>query len=851
MTQTLWKSSLRYLTRHPWLMGLSVLGVALGVAVVVAIDLANTSASRAFALSAARVTGQATHRIVGAGGPLGEEVYRRLRVEVGYRQAAPIVQGYATLAESGRTVQFLGVGPLAEGPFRPYVRGQGVDLGTFMTTPGAVLMAGPTANELGYEIGDTLRVEVAGTKHRLLLAGLLRPGGERSRRAVANLLVTDVATAQEVLGLMGSLSRIDLILPEGARRERVRRRIEQALPPGARIVSSGARTQTVEQMTRAFEMNLAALSLLALVVGMFLIYNTMTFSVVQRRTLIGRLRALGVTRREVFQLVLGEGLLIGAVGTVLGLLLGFVLAQGLVQLVTRAINDLYFVVTVREVALSPLTLAKGAALGLGATLLAAAAPAREATHAPVSAVLRRSAEEANVRARVPRLAGAGVGVLLLGGILLGGILLVVPGRSIWLGYAALFLVLAGAALLTPAAVAGFARGARPVMGYVFGVLGRMAARGLRTTLSRTAVAVAALTIAIAATVGVGVMVDSFRSTVAAWLRHTLQADVYVQPPSLVFRRTDATLPPGTVRQLKRVEDVAGVYTVRRVEVASSVGPTTLVAIAPGPETPEVYQLKAGEPASLWKRFGQERVVIVSEPYSYRTGIGVGDTLRLVTDRGRQPFAVAGVFYDYGSDRGVVTMHRATYDRFYDDRAVSGVALDAAPGVSVDTLIARLRAATAGGPELIIRSNRGLREASLRIFDRTFAITNVLRLLAVGVAFVGVLSALMALQLERGHELAVLRAGGMTPGQVGRYVTLETGLMGLAAGLFSLPLGLALAYVLIFVINKRSFGWTLQMEVAPAILVQALLLALAAALLAGAYPAYKMAHANPARALREE
>ena len=850
MNNLLWRASRRYLARHPWLAGLSVLGVALGVAVVVAIDLANTSAGRAFELSTETVAGRATHQVVGAAGGLDADVYRRLRVEAGYEKAAPVVQGYG--AAEGRTFQVLGVDPFAEAPFRPYV-GQGtgggagsLDLAAFMADTATTLMARPTAEALGLATGDTLHLRVAGAPQPLRIAGFLDPEGERSRRALESLLVMDVATAQRILGAEGQLSRIDLIVPEeGA--EQTLAQIRAAVPEGAEVRRSEARTQTVEQMTRAFKLNLTALSLLALIVGAFLIYNTMTFSVVQRRPLIGRLRALGVTRREIFALVLGEAGLIGLAGTALGLLLGIVLARGLVLLITQTINDLYFVLTVRELTIAPLTLLKGAALGLGTTLLAALAPAREATNAPVSTVLQRSAQESGARRLVPRLAAAGVTVAGAGLVLLW-----LPGRSIWLGYGALFCVLMAAALLTPAAVVGLARVLRPLMGKLFGVLGRMAARGIATTLSRTAVAIAALMVAVAATVGVGVMVDSFRQTVVVWLEHSLQADVYVQPPSLVFRRSEATLAPGVAERLRQVEGVEGAYSVRRVNVGSPEGPTDLVAIASGANTPDVYRFKAGAPGRVWPRFSEENAVIVSEPYNYRTGLGVGDTLRLETDRGLRPFAIGAVYYDYGSDLGVVVMSRPTYERFYDDRALSGVAFTAASGVPVDTLAARLRTAAADGPqEVLVQSTRALREASLKVFDRTFTITAVLRLLAIIVAFIGVLSALMALALERARELAVLRAGGMTPGQVWRYVTLQTGVMGLVAGLLSLPLGLGLAYVLVFVINKRSFGWTLQFEIAPLLLGQALLLAFVAAVLAGLYPSWKMARANPARALREE
>jgi len=841
------RSSLRYLTRHPWLMGLSVLGVAIGVAVVVSIDLANTSAQRAFELSAQTVTGKATHQVVGAGGTLADSTYRRLRVGAGVRPSAPIVEDYASLAQGDRTFQVIGIDPFADAPFRPYLgtgAGGDLDLGTFMTQD-AALMSAPTANTIGVAPGDTLRVQVEGTEHAVRLAGLIEPEDERTRRAVANLLVVDVSTAQRLFDAQGQLSRIDLILPSDDAQSAALSRIRAVLPEGARVQRSETRTQTVEQMTRAFELNLTALSLLALVVGAFLIYNTMTFSIVQRRGLLGRLRALGVTTGQVFRLVLAEAALLGVVGTGIGVLLGIVLASGLVQLLAQTINDLYFVVEVSELSITPWILIKGSLLGLGTTLAATVPPAREATNTPVSTVLRRSTQETNVQALAPRLAATGMGVGALGVLLL-----VVTEQSIVVSYVALLCLLGAAALLTPLAVMGLARAARPLLDRLFGVIGRMAARGVVTSLSRTGVAIAALMVAVAATIGVGLMIDSFRGTVEDWLTQSLQADVYVQPPSLVFRRSTATLDSAVVDRLRGLEGVAGAYSVRRTDVQSNVGRTELVAIEPGPETEEVYRFKAGDPDTIWPRFRTGPSVFISEPYSYRHDLAVGDTVRLETDQGRRPFPIAGIYYDYGSDLGVVMMSRGTYTRFYDDRGVSGLAFYADAGTPVDALIADMRASVQGLQDVVIRSNRALRETSLRVFDRAFTITTVLRILAIVVAFIGVLSALMALELERRREMGVLRATGMTPPQLGGYVTLQTGLMGAIAGVLSLPLGYALAYVLVFVINKRSFGWTLQLTVSTEVLLQALVLAIGAALLAGLYPAWQMARSSPARALQD-
>jgi putative ABC transport system permease protein len=291
--------------------------------------------------------------------------------------------------------------------------------------------------------------------------------------------------------------------------------------------------------------------------------------------------------------------------------------------------------------------------------------------------------------------------------------------------------------------------------------------------------------------------------------------------------------------------------VRSARVTTSEGRVDLVVIDPAPEAQESFRFKKGSPNSVWATFSGGDFVIVSEPYSYKYDVAVDDTVTIETDHGPRRFPVRAVFYDYGSDLGVVMMSRATYDRHFDDPFVSGLALYASPGQDVDQVISNLRARIGDRQELLIRSNRTLRDASLEVFDRTFTVTIVLRLLAVLVAFVGVLSALMALQLERARELAVLRANGLTPRQVWRFVTMQTGLMGFISGILAIPLGLVLAYGLIFVINRRSFGWTLQIEISPWILVQAVILAIIAALLAGLYPSWKMAKANPATALREE
>jgi putative ABC transport system permease protein len=839
------RSSWRYLLRHPWLLALSVVGVALGVAVVVAVDLANESARRAFALSMDRLTGKATHHLLGSPAGFPEGLYKRLRVEAGEREIAPVVEGY--VSAQGETLHLLGVDPFAEGGFRGGLMSvSGEKLGRLLTEPNTVLISSVTAERLGLEVGDRLNILVAGAPQSVVILDLLRAEGQ-ANAALEGLMIADIASAQEILNKVGKLDRIDLTL---AKDQAAEDRIRPWLPDGIELVAAKTRNAATAQMTRAFGINLRAMSLLALVVGMFLIYNTMTFSVLQRRGLIGTLRVLGLTPGGIFRQVLSEAALIGFAGTLLGIGLGLGLGQGLVHLVTRTINDLYFVLTVNQLLVSPGVLIKGLLVGVAAAVVAALGPAIEAARLSPSAVQHRSTLEHRAHRLVPGLAIAGALLLLLAG----GLLLI-PSKSLILGFVALFVLIVGASLTAPLIVVALSTLAGRPLGWLAGSAGRLAARSVAATLSRTGMAIAALAVAVSATVGVGIMVGSFRATVDNWIQHTLQADIYVAAPPRVSTRGPDPLPPSVLDRVESVPGVAETSTGRALRLDSTFGPVDALILQPATASRQGFRLKEGDMTQAWRQFSAGKAVLVSEPLAYRHQLAINDSIQLHTDQGVQSFPIGGIFYDYGSDQGMILIPRKLYDNFWNDRSISSIGLyldpTVAPTLTLREASDRVRKALAGSYQVEIRSNREIRELSLQVFDRTFAITNVLRLLAMGVAFIGILTALMAQQLERAKEVAILRATGFTPRQVWGMVTLQTGFMGFNAALLALPLGWLMSLVLIVVINQRSFGWSMDIIVPGGVLLEALALALAAAILAGLYPAWRMARAAPADALREE
>ncbi|MBX3084076.1 MAG: FtsX-like permease family protein [Anaerolineae bacterium] len=854
LSDTLWRVMTRSIARRPFQSLMFVLGVALGVAMIVAIDIANGSAARAFGLFTESLAGRTTHQITGGPSGLPDDLYRQLRVDLGLRKVAPIVTAYVQALElNQQPMRVFGIDPFAEAPFRGYLTLGGTDSNTqvtdisaFLVQPNTVLIAEPLAVSFGLKQGDTLTLRYGTQRTTATIVGLLRPTDEITEQGLQDLIITDISTAQELLGMQGKLTQIDLIMPEGEAGKAEIDKINAILPTGTVLMPAAARSNAIGQMTAAFNLSLTALSLLALVVGMFLIYNTVMFSVVQRRPILGTLRALGVTQGQVFSMILWEAALLSTVGALIGLLAGIAMGRLAVVVVTQTVSSLYFTVNVRSVDIPILTLIKGAGIGVAAALIAALLPAYEATTTPPLGALKRSNIEDKVRALIPWITAGGVVIVIAS-------LAILPILNLVVSFTALFGIVLGFALLTPLVTLGAMRVVRPLLGRL-GVLGLMAPRSIVRSLSRTSVAIAALMVAVSVIVGVSAMVGSFRSDVQVWLNSTIQADILIGPPSISATRQDVPIDPQIAQEVLNTPGVASVSTVRHVEVIRPNDPLPVYLsaydydISKG-ERPFVWQ--SGSFAEMWDKMA-EGGIIVSETLARRRGLEIGpdQTLTLLSDKGERTFPVVGIMRDYTGDQGTVLMRMAVYRGLWNDPYISNLAADLKPDADVRAVIAALKQKLAGS-DLLVQSQREIKQGALVLFDQTFAITTALNLLATVVAFIGILSALMALQLERMREIGTMRANGLTPMQLFRLTLLETGLMGAVAGLMALPVGTVLAWVLVYIINVRSFGWSLNLRLEPEFYTQALAVALVAAIVAGVYPALKMGRIQPARAVRSE
>lgn len=813
MPNLLLRSSWRFFTRHPSQLWLTLLSIALGTAVMIAVDLATHSAAQSFQQSVNSLSSPMTHSLKAVHGRIPDAFYQQLRVDWGYRASLPEFELPLTI--QGVHYSLLGLDPFAAA--LPASSLGSLDKGvlTRLLTEADSLIA-PTQS--GLQLGQV--IEAGERRFKIIaLADLAR----------SDLLFADIATVQ---GNSTGLTSIQLKLSDTEAQA-----LQARLPAELKLESFANQQAVFGQMTGAFSTNLLAMSLLAILVGAFLVYNTMTFSVLQRRQSFAIARMLGVTAGQLFRNLFIEACILGLIGSALGVLLGVFLGQGLLVLVTQTISDLYVTVSPTDLLITPAIAAKGVGITLGAVLLATLAPALEAARVAPVQVQRRSSLEQSNQSLSAKLALAGVVLILSSTLLISS-----SGKQLVLGFTGLFLLILGYSLLIPWVLrqllkllqqfsSQFARAQ---------LLVSMAVRSLEASLSRTSLAIIALTVAVSATIGVSMMIGSFRSSVADWLQITLPSDLYVSALSEDGARVEGSLQPIWLERVQTLPELASFSTGLSTRLTVEGMPLPTLVLQPGAHSQGGFEFLQNTPPTAWQRFEKGEGVLVSEPFAYHYNRAAGGSLELATETaGLVNLPILGVFRDYSATQGMLVLPRQLYERYWAERSISSIGLTLKQGANPAAVKEKLKAwaqeLQPANQALVIRSNTEIRANSLQVFDRTFAITHVLRVLVLIVAFVGVFSALMALFLEKGREFAILRSTGFTPKQVQVLVLSQASLLGLLAGILALPLGWLMSVVLIDIINQRSFGWTMHTYFFASIPLQAIVLAVVAALLASLYP----------------
>lgn len=826
----------RPLRLEPVRASLTVLAVALGVGVVLAIELAGDAAAGSFQSSLETLTGRADFEVTAIGGvPPG--VVARLAALPYALNIRPRIEDYAVIAGRKRTVPLIGVDMLNEA--LPGAGAADASAGAIAAFQDNSVWV---SSGLGYRAGDRIQLLLDDRVASVTIRGVLR--GD-----LGDVIVMDLAPATRLLGRAGKLDRILVETPHNRTLGQWNKILQSAMPGGVTVAPYGSRTDENRRMLAAFRWNLRVLSYIALIVGAFLIYNTISVSVVRRRVEIGVLRALGATRSGVLGAFLTEAASFGLVGGIAGIALGRLMAAGALQLVAATVESLYVSSRPGPIALNWDTALLAIAAGTGVSVLSALAPAWEASRvAPVDAMARGGRDYAVRTHRIRDLLAAAI---LGAAAWAASTRPPVEGKPLF-GYLAAVLLIGASALAIPALVSVVSAAAASALQKIFGVEALLASRGLAGSLRRTSVLVGALATAIAMLTAVGIMVGSFRETVLVWMGERLHADLYLRPAVPPAPDRHPTISADVAERLEALPQVAAVDQFRAYEISYQGMPATLgggEARVIGRYSRQPF-LSGAPSQTVFDKLVDADAVVVSEPFANKHHVHAGDTLRLTLGGRRVPFRVVDVYYDYSNERGFIIMDRATLRKYLPDPAPSNIAVYLRAGVPLEEGRTAVESAL-GSRRILVDSNRDLRRQGIAIFDRTFAITYALEAVAVIVAVIGIAGALLALVIDRRREFGLLRFLGGARGQIRRLILFEAGLLGLLANIAGFVLGVLLSLLLIFVINKQSFGWTIQFHWPVAVLLAAFLIVDAATITAGLYPARIATQLVPIEVIHEE
>jgi putative ABC transport system permease protein len=766
---------------------LSVLGIALGVALGFAVHLINRAAVDELAAGVRSLAGEADLEVRGGRTGFPEALYAQLARLPGVAVASPVLEVEAGIAGSDRTIRLIGLDPLRAGLIQPALFADEPGRRLELLKPDVVFLSAGAEKIL--ESKDNIEIVTGLNTVRLKIEGVLPAS---SLRGVAAL--TDIATAQWRLGRLGELNRIDLRLAPGADREAMRARIAPLLPAGAHVTTLDAVEESGANLSRAYRVNMNVLALVALFTGGFLVFSAQALEVARRRPQHALLRVLGLRQRGVARLVLAEAGVVGLLGGLIGVALGYALALAAMRHAGADLGAGFFRGVVPEIALPPAAAVAFVLGGVAVAMAGALLPALDAARAAPAQALK-AGDEQSMFGRAVRV-WPGIALLLLSIALLGA----GPWDGIPVaGYASIACLLVGGILLMPF-LSTFVFERTKVNDHIPSIL---ALAQLRGAPGQAMVSLAAIVASFSLMAAMAIMVASFRSSVDHWLSAVLPAELY-------FRTTHAGeaawLDPEVEARVRALPQVERAVFLRsgRVLLDPSRPAVALLARDAGkilfPMVGKTYERQEGDPPPAW----------VSEAVSDLYGFSPGSRIELPLHGKNFQFTVAGIWRDYARQHGAIVIERETYAVLTGDRRANDAGLWLKPGAKPEEVSAALRALPGGGL-LDIAAPGEIRQASLAIFDRSFAVTYALEAVAVLVGLFGLSSSVGAIVLARRREFGMLRHLGMTRGQIGRMLAAEGGLLALLGVAAGLALGGAISLILIYVVNRQSFSWSMDVH----------------------------------------
>jgi putative ABC transport system permease protein len=791
-----WRALARsQLRAHPLQLLATTVAIALGVALGSAVFLVNAAALDEFDQATRRLVGSADIIIRGPPEGFDQQLFVRLAQLPAVSDASPVLELQVTLPGQQAPLQLLGLDPFRAAALQPALLAEiGADI-TGLFARDSIILSRAAAQQLQLQRGDALPIVVGGTRSSLQVIGVLSDAIYPEP-----LGIMDIATAQWSLGRIGRLNRIDLRLRPGVQVSAMRAALSTQLPPGVVAVTPAIERGRAASATRAYRVNLNALALVALLTGAFVVFSTQSLAVLRQRTSLGLLRALGVTRLQLRCALLGQGAAIGAAGSLLGALLGALVAALILRQLGGGLGNRALSAPAAAFALHPLQLAAFALIGTAVACLGAWIPASEAARRPPALAMKAGDAEPSLI----RLPTTLPGLLLIG---LGTLLAWLPsiGGLPVAGYAAIAALLAGAVLLLPTLMhhlsAASARSGHATLD--------IAIAQLQGSASTATISLAAIIVSFSLMVAMAIMVHSFRNSFDLWLVKLLPADLQLRLGSASDtglltaqqQHAIAALPAVARAEFRRV---------RQVWLRADRAPVALIArdmdaAHAGDSLPLLRTAQQPAPAGMQPAW-------ISEALQDLYRLQPGERLQLPLDGRLQSLYIAGVWRDYVRSEGSIVIARSGYIAATGDTDANEGSLWRRPQVSAPALAAAVRAALPLGDALELVGSEQLRERSLVLFDRAFAITYALEGIAVAIGLVGVGVAAGASALARRAQFGMLRHIGMLRRQILAMLAIEGVIMSTLSALYGLLLGGALSVILVYVINRQSFRWSIELAV---------------------------------------
>jgi putative ABC transport system permease protein len=847
--------SLRDMRKHMGRAATVLLGIALGAAVFSSVRLSVNASLASFTSSMDLIAGQADYVLTRPGGHVPENLVTQLWSHRAIQNVSPVLSTYTRRAHNGsEPFLLIGFDPILDRPLRywqvaPTTDPKAVVWFDLLKEPYTIILSEPLTRLLNREPGDRLLLEHVRQRSNFKIIGKLQPQGLALAEG-GRIALTDIATFQEFTGLFGKVDRIDLKLKPFATAGDLAD-IRQMLPESIQLNPPTATRESGQMMIRAYQLNLSILSFASLFVGMFLVYSLVALNAASRRHELAILRSSGASAYHVFFIFLAEGAFLGIAGWLAAIPLGNFLIKYLLHGVSQTISTLFVRVRVEELSLSVFEIGFSFVVTVGISILAAYQPAREAMRVPPKEALEIS--QLGMRPqKSPR-------QLALGGLVC--ILLVLPLSRLPAvldmplpGYLAILLLFVGFSLLAPWALQRISHRFSSVLLRRAGIPAYLASRYVRDSGTRTAVSVGALITAVALFAALVVMIYSFRQTVEYWTYETIKGDLFLTSKMGEINRFRYAIPQQVIDNLQDYKSEVDILPNRRFFLNYGKFPYEfeLLDIRGFMQYASFFWLK-GDPYKIRPMLKGGEGVIVSEVFSNRTGLTVGDVFEAQIEESYVELPILGIVRDYRTQGGVVFYSMPHFNAQYHQTYWGGLRFFLKDrSQDLDLAVAKLRNEIIDrmGDKVDMYSGKGLRGAVLRIFDETFAVTTVLLLIALVIAALGIATTLTVMVLERSQQLNTLFAVGASFRQIRTMIFWEAGFMVVIGELAGVVCGFILSYLLVYVINRQSFGWTFLYGVDWGSLGLSIPLIIITAL-AAALPAVKMVFRQPPATLLRE